>query len=89
MAEPLLQVDGFANYTDVQAADLVPWTPLKAGYSRMDTDSALLTLRSVAPHFLSMVTNEAAMLPDGEGWSSGVGCVCVCVWVWVWMWVCV
>lgn len=65
--EPQLQVEGFANYTDVQASDLVPWTPLKAGYSHMDAESALLILRSVAPQFLSVVAAEASTLPEGEG----------------------
>ena len=72
-AEPRLQVEGFANYTDVQAADLVPWTPLKVGYSHMDANSALLTLRRVAPHFLDVVTAEAATLPEGEGEGKGEG----------------
>ena len=66
-AEPRLQVEGFANYTDVQAADLVPWTPLKTGYSHMDADTALVILRRVTPQFLSVVSAEAAMLPEGEG----------------------
>jgi len=26
-----VNVKGFADYTDVSAEDLVPWTPLKAG----------------------------------------------------------
>lgn len=65
--EPRLSVDGFANYTDVQAADLVPWTPLKAGYSHMDAESALLILQRVAPQFLNVVSSEAATLPEGEG----------------------
>lgn len=29
--QPLVTVEGFANYSDVQVPDLVPWTPLKAG----------------------------------------------------------
>jgi len=29
--QPLVDVEGFADYSDVQAQDLVPWTPLKAG----------------------------------------------------------
>lgn len=65
--EPLLQVEGFANYMDVQASDLVPWTPLKVGYSGMDPEAALFTLRQVAPHFVDVVTAEASTLPDGEG----------------------
>lgn len=65
-------MEGFADYTDVQAADLVPWTPLKVGYSHMDADSALLILRRVAPHFLSVVAAEANTLPEGEG-ESGQG----------------
>ena len=65
--EPLLQVEGFANYMDVQASDLVPWTPLKVGYSGMDPEAALFTLRKVAPHFVDVVTAEACTLPDGEG----------------------
>lgn len=65
--EPQLQVEGFATYTDVQAADLVPWTPLKAGYSHMDAESALFILQRVAQQFLGVVAAEAATLPDGEG----------------------
>ncbi len=30
-SQPLVTVKGFADYTDVNAEDLVPWTPLKAG----------------------------------------------------------
>ena len=30
-SKPLVTVKGFADYTDVNAEDLVPWTPLKAG----------------------------------------------------------
>ncbi len=30
-SQPLVTVKGFADYTDVNAQDLVPWTPLKAG----------------------------------------------------------
>ena len=73
-AEPKLQVEGFATYTDVQASDMVPWTPLKAGYSHMDSESALFILRRVAPQFLGVVSSEAATLPEGEG-----ECVSVCV----------
>ena len=72
--EPQLAVEGFANYLDVQAPDLVPWTPLKAGYSHMDTESALVILHRVAPQFLGVVSAEAATLPEGEGESA---CVCV------------
>ena len=68
-AEPKLQVEGFANYTDVQVSDLVPWTPLKAGYSHVDTDSALFILQRVAQQFLGVVASEASTLPDGEGQS--------------------
>lgn len=60
-------MEGFATYTDVQAADLVPWTPLKAGYSHMDAESALFILQRVAQQFLGVVAVEAATLPDGEG----------------------
>jgi hypothetical protein len=65
-AEPKLQVEGFATYTDVQVSDLVPWTPLKAGYSHVDTDSALFILQRVAQQFLGVVASEASTLPDGE-----------------------
>ena len=68
-AEPKLQVEGFATYTDVQVSDLVPWTPLKAGYSHVDTDSALFILQRVAQQFLGVVASEASTLPDGEGLS--------------------
>ena len=34
-ATPVVAVEGFADYTDVNAQDLVPWTPLKAGTCRM------------------------------------------------------
>ena len=71
--EPKLEVEGFATYTDVQAADLVPWTPLKTGYSHMDTESALLILRRVAPQFVGVVSAEAATLPEGEGERERVG----------------
>ena len=30
-SQPLVSVEGFADYSDVQVPDLVPWTPLKAG----------------------------------------------------------
>ena len=63
-------MEGFANYTDVQVADLVPWTPLKAGYSHMDSDSALFILQRVAAQFLGVVAAEASTLPDGEGGTS-------------------
>ena len=66
-AEPQLQVEGFANYADVLATDLVPWTPLKAGYSHMDADSALFILQRVAPQFVGVVSAEASTLPEGEG----------------------
>ena len=66
-ATPIIQVEGFADYTDVSVEDLVPWTPLKTGYSGMDEGAALQVLSRVVPHFISIVTEEAKTLPDEEG----------------------
>ena len=30
-SNPVISVEGFADYTDVSVEDLVPWTPLKTG----------------------------------------------------------
>ncbi len=64
---PIVSVEGFANYMDVSAEDLVPWTPLKTGYSGLDESAALHVLSQVAPHFLSVINAEAKSLPEGNG----------------------
>lgn len=31
-SQPLITVEGFSNYSDVNTDDIVPWTPLRAGW---------------------------------------------------------
>ncbi len=63
----MVTVEGFADYTDVSAEDLVPWTPLKTGYSGLDAEDALHVLTQVVPHFVAVVSTEASTLPKEEG----------------------
>eukprot|EP00731_Ephydatia_muelleri_P021265 Em0013g992a len=64
--QPLVSVEGFATYCDTCAEDLVPWTPLKAGYSRIDEDTALLVISNTMPQFIDILAEEASMLPEED-----------------------
>jgi hypothetical protein len=59
-------VEGFATYADAKAEDLVPWTPLKTGYSRIDNDTAIYVLTKVIKHFMALISEEARTISDTE-----------------------
>lgn len=59
-------VEGFATFADAKTEDLVPWTPLKAGYSGMDCDTALYVLSKIVRQFITVINEEAKTIPDND-----------------------
>lgn len=43
---------------------------LPPGYSGMDEAAALFILKTVVPHFITIASEQARTLPDGEGMKS-------------------
>ena len=80
--EGSLCIEGFANFIDAKAEDLVPWTPLKTGgcmscdchmiyiyiigYSGIDTETALYVLTRIAKNFVAVLSEEARTISDTD-----------------------
>ncbi|XP_019850041.1 PREDICTED: uncharacterized protein LOC100639981 [Amphimedon queenslandica] len=64
--EGSLYVEGFATFSDAKAEDLVPWTPLKTGYSGLNTHTGLYVLSRIVKNFIAIIAEEARTISDTD-----------------------